>query len=313
MNKILTLIYPIYEYKEFEIDNILYISNNLRVSGCDILVLSDNPEINNQLSNKLSNSDNITFIPSEKNLGKYQVIKNHSNLLKSHWFKVVDPDDIILLNELENFIKEFSTFDFNEIIPFIILGPTINLNSGNYSASLVNDYDRTDFRTRTFAKNVVVNENSIIPTNSLNEFNLDIPNQTKSSDVLLSLSHFSRNDPATLQFGPTFYVYNYRNGITGLNKYNQKLFNEFLNFLNIMSNYKNVNKMSAPSRFDYLWAHNMVIESPYDIERKINIMKNVIELLKISGVDNWSKKLDCNNDEINKFFEMMEKGEKIVL
>lgn len=316
MKKIISLIYPIYDFKAHEIKNILFLAEKLSFIYIDLIVLSDNPSINSLLNQSFNRIDNITFVPSEVNVGKYQLIKNYMSSVNSHWVKIVDPDDIILVNELHNFVEFIISNGIHKgsYIPFIVLGPTNNVLPDEHLSIDINYSKRSIIRERIFSKKTMVNENSVIPTNSIRSFSLVAYNQTKSSDVLLSLSYFINHDIFDyVQYGPTFYVYNYRKGLTGTNEFNENMFNQFLNFLKIMKDFKNKNNMTAPSKFDYLWAHNSMVMSNYSKSKKLKIMNDVIKLLNDSGTDKWSQEIREDSKEILEYRRMILNNEKIEL
>lgn len=316
MKKNITLIYTVYDFNKHEIQNIFKLNNRvMNLEGIDIFVLSDNPEINNELGQMLA-KENIKFIENQFNSGKYQLVKNFidSGLVESPWVKMCDPDDIILYDELIEFndylgkLKETIDGDF----PFIRFQKVKRLESGKHDIDEINNNkDKLIFGNFNFP--IVVNENSVIPTMDLINFDLVAYNQTKSSDVLFSLSHFRKDELNVIEHDESFYVYNFRNGITGTKDFSESMFKQFISFLSIMSKFKEVNKMSAPSKFDYTWAHNSLIMSDYSVKKKVALMKQVFELLNISSVDGWSNKLCWDSEEINKYLEMLKDGEKFKL
>lgn len=314
MNKLLTLIYTLYDFNEHEVLNIVKLNHEIKDnSKIDLFVLSDNPLINDDLA-KLLGKEKINLIPSERNLGKYQMVKNFidSEIVTSPWVKMCDPDDILLYDELNSFVSYLSNIhqaiSEESRIPFIRFSKVNRIDSGDHDFDFIND-NKHFLSTAKFKPSVVVNENSVIPTKDLRDFDLFVEGQTKSSDVLFSLSHFVKEKPNIVEYEKSFYVYNYRNGITGAKTFNKDMFEQFVKFLKIMIEYKEFNKMSAPSKFDYIWACNYLSISGYDLDKKIKLLEEVFDLLKLSAVDKWSRKAKWNSMSNKKYIKLLDAKE----
>ncbi len=306
-NSVITLVFPIYEVKEIEINNINYLCDKLPKKA-EILVLSDNPNINIDLFKKINRK--ALVIPSYVNKGKYQVIKDNAFILKTPFVKICDPDDIILIDKLKEFTLRNENYTFDNA-PFIRFKPTLNIEQGEWEIEDVNN-NREIIRERSFDS--VVNENSVIPSADLVNFELDAHNQTKSSDVLISLSHFSKDVINVIDYNGSFYVYNFRKGITGnVKNKNLNMYNQLITFLDIMIQYNEKNKMLSPSFFDYKWAHNFILNTDIDIDDKIKKISTVFDKLKICAKQNEDWKVNWTQDELKTYIEMLEKGEGFIL
>ncbi len=307
--KKLSLIYTIYSFKENEMRNI--VSTYLKVKNfVKIVILSDNIKINEKVRNFISGTE-ITFVPSEGNIGKYQLIKNYiSKGEETKWVKICDPDDIILYEELKQFIDFIEENNFNERT-FFFLNPAKRISAGDWDSEYVND-NKQLLWTMSLPDLVYVNENSVFSWYTLKSFEFNFENQTKSSDVILSLSIFN-GKTEIVEYNNTFYIYNFRNGLTATEEYSEKYFNEFLSFLKIMIRFKNRNPMPMPSMFDYLWAHNILCKSDFTNDENLERMSMVFNLLKDSSKDNFILSRNWDSKDMQYYKDKLIRRENILL
>ncbi len=308
MSKILTLVYPINSYVEDEINNIKYISSFAK-GNFDILILSDNPEINERLTYSLKDEE-LFIIPSEGNKGKFKLIKDaiDNNSVKTKWFKVCDPDDIVLPQNITKFNENFKNHKKESIIRFY---PSINIDKNTNLNDLVNGNNKIEIKKKYMLS--LVNENTIHPTIHIKNCNLELPNQSKSSDILLTLCSYIGNKPKVVNFKHSFYYYKRLNGLSNPLSIQNDIgkFEELLTFLDVMIENKKHNKLKQPSYYDYRWAHNFLVSSNLSNEDKIEKAKTVFDKLKICAKQNWKWKVKWNEKEWELYKYKIIKGEKI--
>lgn len=308
MKSILSLVYPIHNITQLELNNIVFTNNSLR-RHVEIICVIDNPLISKKII-KIFNEYNINYYINDKNIGKYQTIKNAADngYIKTKWFKVCDPDDIILIKKIKKF-KEKRKFKNANIIRFF---PSILIKPGEWNSEEINKGMHSEkIWTRKISS--VVNENTVHLTKDLIDFDLKAHNQTKSSDVLLALSGFTSRKAKIVNYKKSFYLYNYHNGIISGNKsFNKDMVEQLISFLKIMEKYNDINKMKAPSFFDFKWAFNKITNSDLEFSEKEKYVKQIFYLLKIVSRDNINWKSKWDDKTYNKYIEILKKGEEII-
>lgn len=306
MKKILTLVYPLYSPTDIELDNIEHVIESIG-NKVEVVILSDNPKFNSSFKDRF-NKKKCVFVENKNNKGKYQLIKDavDQGIIKTKWFKVCDPDDYILFKNIKKFNKKFKNIKKDFLIRFI---PSKNIQPGEYKSSEINNNKFNKLITKKYMSSVV-NENTVLLTKDLLNFKLEAFNQTKSSDVLFSLSSSVRDDYKVKNFNKSFYIYNKHNGISNTNNQSMEMFNQLLSFLDIMIKYNKQNKMKAPSFFDYKWAHNSLLLMNIDIEEKEKLAKLVFDKLKICAKDNKNWKVNWNKKERKLYTEKMLRNNK---
>lgn len=308
----LSLIYTVHKFNKNEISNIIYIQRKLQ-NMVNLVVLSDNKDINSKIYNAI-NGTGISFVPSNGNVGKYQLVKNYLKNTKNQtkWIKMVDPDDYILVDNLKDFIEFLRSNKFSGEELFF-LNPAKRVQSGEWDIKKIND-EAMKIEEKELPSNTFVNENTVLPWKSISDFKLDAYGQTKSSDVLFSLSYFyGEFQTNVVTYNKTFYIYNFRNGITSTSVYDKDMFNEFINFLKIMIKYRDKNPMPIPSMFDYYWAHNVLCESELDSIEREKEMNNVFNLLKESSNLRKIKASSWDDIEFNNLRSKLAAKEKLDL
>lgn len=307
-NNLLTLVYPLYKPSKGELKNIktiLELKNNF-----DILLLSDNPEINNELETYFTGMD-IAIVSSNRNIGKFEVVNSavKNGFVKTKWFKVCDPDDLILVKNIEKFNKKFSKVKSSPLIRMI---PSKNISTG-YNNEQLNSGSVKNAGIKNRYLFSLVNENTIHPTEDLYHFPHNLPNQTKSSDVLFSMASYEKGKPKIARFKKSFYYYQKHNGISNPENPDPSLRNiiELETFLDFMIENNHKNKMRAPSFFDFKWAHTYLINQDIPQEESVKILNSIFNKLKICAKENKKWKIKWDDDSKNKFIKMLEDKEKI--
>lgn len=254
--KILSIIVPIFNVNVNEINYLLDLQNDLeKIDDVEFIVLCDNPKFN-YLKNEFDN-----FHSSLMNIGKYQVVKNAVDnfIVEGIWFKILDPDDKIILSDLILFI-EWTKLKIIEDDNFVEKSIKI------FNSCISRDGFCSEIRTLES----LVNENSIILSKHLRHFNLEAQNQTKGSDVLMSLSTNYFEKEINIYDGPSFYFYNLHNGFSSeafsnIKWKNDSTLSQSVKLLKILNKYNNNFSLIDPSFYSYRWIHNRMINNNYPL------------------------------------------------
>lgn len=297
--KKLTLAITIYDLSVNEINNWFFIATKIKeIPDVHLIFLNDNPDRDLEYSELFKEFD---YVKCKENKGKYQLAKDavDQNLIKGRWVKFCDPDDFILINRLNAFVKVLNKFDESDETPLIKF---------EYSRIIYpsETWDITD-QEHIFGMSMLrrfpslINYNTVIPTETLKNFPLEAKNQTKSSDVLFSLSWDQSEDKSITYINIPFYVYNYLNGVSGYNKKeqtklrrvkNDRMIMELFTFLDIMNLYRESNNLLTPSFFDYKWLHNNLINKRVSLIKRIFYTRKAFKKLKKVAKNNkiWKVK-----------------------
>lgn len=299
--KILTLIVTLYDPTSLEIDNWLYIAELFNKSEVvEILFLNDNPNRDKELSEAFKN---FNYVKANVNKGKFKLVKDaiDSGLVQSNYVKICDPDDLILIEELQIFVDRLSKL--KDRTPFVRFEYSVTIFPDDWD---VKNQDKLNTFKKLRKMSSLVNENSVIPTEDILNAPFNPRNQTKSSDVLFSLSSSINKQRDIVLMNPSFYIYNLHKGISNeisdANKTrtkfkNQREIHELFNFVKLTLDYKIQSDLETPSFYDYRWLHNKLIQNKNFLLRRILVSNNFFRMMKKAdkGSKAWGKKFILKN------------------
>lgn len=297
--KILTLIYTIYSFDKEEIKNLNFTYRNLDKKNIDVIVACDNPKINEILERSID--QDIIFSPARRNKGKFQRVKDlvDNNNVNSKFIKVVDPDDIIIIKNLNTVIDKLKLIQGP--LPIVKMNPSLEYrgNSNIESAEIINNsFDNFHFIREKRKINSMVNWTTIFPTENLVNNKIKALYQTKSSDILMSLTS-NLHDVKIIELEDNFYLYNYKNGLSGANS-STEMYKQMLTFFKILEENDSINFTTSPNKFDFLWCAENLRNSgkpPDEIKKELKIIYKI--LIKI-GKDGWATENGWNQEEVEK-------------
>lgn len=305
--QVITLIFTIYDYKISEIENINYIWGKLDNKLINLIVASDNPDINKLLDSSLHND--IKCVPSLKNVGKFMLVKNVvESFVKTPFFKVVDPDDIILVDPLIKVATKIKKINRNFIIK---MNPALEYKGEllNLDSKMINESDSVVFEKNYRDKFSMVNWGVILPTSNLIRNKIIAYNQTKSSDILMSLSDSYISPKNIVEISDNFYLYNYKKGLTK-SRYNENLFNQMINFLDILDENNEINFTTSPNFYDFQWSVEFLSRSNLNTDVILSYLKDILTILNRIGKDKWSKETVWDKKLVKKIKKAL-KGKEI--
>lgn len=284
--KALTLIYTINTFNSQEIENINYLFKKINGIDLELIVASDNPKINEKLNKFLDFG--IMFVPANVNLGKFSLVKKIiNNFVDSLYFKIVDPDDIILIEPLSMMIDFINALNW---LPIIKMNPALEYmgNKRELIAKEINELNNIFFEKTFRPKFSMVNWGVIIPTRNFKLNKINTTNQTKSSDILIALTDKRIGDMDIIETDINFYLYNYRNGISS-DYYSKKMIEQMFSFLEILEKNNHLNFTTSPNIYDFIWLLNSYRESDLDEIEIIDNLHIAFNMLKKIGKDEWCK------------------------
>lgn len=116
--KALTLIYTLHNPTDDDLEKISQVIFSNREDFVDIVVISDNPELNEFFSKNLPDRKRFKFkfVPCKVNKRKNRQIFDNLNTVKTKFFKICDPDDRIDIRKLNQQLILLEKYPDNSLI-----------------------------------------------------------------------------------------------------------------------------------------------------------------------------------------------------
>lgn len=116
--KIITLVYMLYNPTDNELNRLSMLIKSERDEKIKILVLSDNPNLNENFLDSLPDQKEYqyTFVSCKNNKRKNRQLFDNFNKIKSKFFKICDPDDFIDMKKLNSQLDEINSHNANALI-----------------------------------------------------------------------------------------------------------------------------------------------------------------------------------------------------
>lgn len=204
----------------------------------------------------------INIFNNKNNSGKAKLV---DNFIKNNYdevnefIKLCDPDDRIDESELRKLLLQIEGLSNTNIC----INRRLVINS----------------KTKIKFEKTLTNDNTILNRDALYKNEIEIPSISKSSDTLLAFVA-TTYVPNVTRVNNSFYIYNYRNGISGNSSINdkQKYFDELKILLNFYKENESLNNIReyncTPWHFTFVWSVRVIksFEHLSEIEKKKEIV-----------------------------------------